>query len=230
MQEVGKEIKRYTELNGRTDSNLIDALNAMYEYDMPKEKLIQHMRSKELTLASHTAGKEIIYVDIYIGFLGEYEGALNAKVSTKVEALQQTFSNTDAVNIPGNQPISEAIKKLKTFNTIPQHLHSAFPSHLEFAVDQTPVQVESNPSYDRIKKVQFKREIENSIQKVAQIGASDEKPPSSPPEIAGDTHMINTSTENVAATIVAIQQAPPVGDQFTGSGQVAKNNLDSLFF
>jgi hypothetical protein len=46
MQEVGKEIKGYTELNGRTDSNLIDALNAMYNYDMTKEKLKAHMRSK----------------------------------------------------------------------------------------------------------------------------------------------------------------------------------------
>jgi hypothetical protein len=61
MQEVGKEIKRYTELSGRTDSNLIDALNAMYEYDMPKDKLIQHMRSRELTLASHTSGKSPLF-------------------------------------------------------------------------------------------------------------------------------------------------------------------------
>ncbi len=133
MQEVGKEIKRYTELSGRTDSNLIDALNAMYEYDMPKERLIQHMRSKELTLASHTAGNQL-FVNL-IGFLSEYEGVLNHKVSTKVDALQQTFSNTDAVNMPGQQNISEAIKKLKTFNSIPAHLHSAFPSYLEFAVD-----------------------------------------------------------------------------------------------
>lgn len=40
MKEVGKEIKSYTELNGRTESNLIDTLNAVYNYDMPKEKLL----------------------------------------------------------------------------------------------------------------------------------------------------------------------------------------------
>ncbi len=99
MQEVGKEIKRYTELSGRTDSNLIDALNAMYEYDMPKDKLIQHMRSRELTLASHTSGKSPLFN--WIGFLGEYEGVLNNKVSSKIDALQQTFSNTEAVNFNG---------------------------------------------------------------------------------------------------------------------------------
>ena len=40
MQDVGKDIKAYTELNGRTDSNMIDALNAMFERDMTKVKLI----------------------------------------------------------------------------------------------------------------------------------------------------------------------------------------------
>jgi len=39
MKDIGKEIKSYTELNGRTESNLIDTLNAMYNYDMPKYKL-----------------------------------------------------------------------------------------------------------------------------------------------------------------------------------------------
>jgi len=77
MQEVGKEIKSYTEMNGRTDSNMIDALNAMVNYDMTKEKLTNHMQSKELTLASQSAG-----------FLGEYEMAMNAKVATKVDAIQ----------------------------------------------------------------------------------------------------------------------------------------------
>ena len=50
MQDVGKDIKAYTELNGRTDSNMIDALNAMFERDMTKAKLIEHMNSKELSL------------------------------------------------------------------------------------------------------------------------------------------------------------------------------------
>ena len=52
VQDVGKDIKAYTELNGRTDSNMIDALNAMYERGMTKAKLIEHMNSKELSLQS----------------------------------------------------------------------------------------------------------------------------------------------------------------------------------
>ena len=62
MQEVGKEIKGYTELNGRTDSNMIDALNAMYNYGMTKEKLNAHMTSKELTLTPQTQGGQSIKV------------------------------------------------------------------------------------------------------------------------------------------------------------------------
>ena len=63
MQEIGKEIKAYTEMNGRTDSNMMD-------------KLTKHMQSKELTLASQSAG-----------FISEYESALNAKVSSKNDAI-----------------------------------------------------------------------------------------------------------------------------------------------
>ena len=84
MQEVGKEIKDYTELNGRTDSNMIDALNAMYNYDMTKAKLIHHMESKELTFNPASQG-----------YVNEYESVLNIKLSSKVDAMQQTFSSTE---------------------------------------------------------------------------------------------------------------------------------------
>jgi len=57
MQEVGKEIKGYTELTGRTDSNMIDALNAMYSYGMTKEKLKTHAQQRELTLTPAIHGK-----------------------------------------------------------------------------------------------------------------------------------------------------------------------------
>lgn len=46
-----------------------------------------------------------------------------------------------------------------------------FPSNLEINFDTTPVEREINPSHERIKRVQFKREIENSIQQVAEISA-----------------------------------------------------------
>jgi hypothetical protein len=92
---------------------------------------------------------------------------MNAKLSTKIDSLQQTFSSKREET---SQPIPEQIKKLKTFNSIPAHLHSVLPSNLEFNPDPTPVEREVNPSHERIKRVQFKREIENSIQKVAEIG------------------------------------------------------------
>ena len=54
IQEVGLEIKSYTEHSGRTDSNMIDALNAMYNYGFTKENLVVHAESGELTLTPHT--------------------------------------------------------------------------------------------------------------------------------------------------------------------------------
>lgn len=77
MQEVGREIKGYTELGGRTDSNMIDALNAMHGYGMTKERLQAHADSGELTLTPQSAG----------GLMGEYESMLNRKTEFKVDAL-----------------------------------------------------------------------------------------------------------------------------------------------
>lgn len=54
IQEVGLEIKGYTEHSGRTDSNMIDTLNAMYNYGFTKENLVAHAESGELTLTPHT--------------------------------------------------------------------------------------------------------------------------------------------------------------------------------
>lgn len=59
MQEVAREIKSYTELNGRFDSNMLDALNGMYNYGMTKQKLKSHMESNELTLHPFKSGKII---------------------------------------------------------------------------------------------------------------------------------------------------------------------------
>lgn len=78
MREVGKEIKSYTELNGRTESNLIDTLNALYNYDMPKSKLLEHMESKDHQL-SLTPYKQ--------GYLEEHEFVMNTKVNSKIDAI-----------------------------------------------------------------------------------------------------------------------------------------------
>ena len=89
-----------------------------------------------------------------IGFLNEYECTINAKIDTKIDALQQIAV---PIETHGQAQVSEQIKRLKTFNTIPAHLHSVFPSNLEFNMDPTPVEQEVNPSHMRIKRVEFKR-------------------------------------------------------------------------
>lgn len=54
-------------------------------------------------------------------------------------------------------------------NSIPPHLMKILPSKLTFMADQTLAERETNPAYERMQRVQFKREIENSIQKVSEI-------------------------------------------------------------
>jgi hypothetical protein len=50
MKEVCKEIKSYSELNGRSETNLVDALNGAYNYGMTKSVINKHIHDKELTL------------------------------------------------------------------------------------------------------------------------------------------------------------------------------------
>lgn len=47
MKDIGKEIKSYTELNGRTESNLIDTLNALYNYDVSKHSMFDYLDRKD---------------------------------------------------------------------------------------------------------------------------------------------------------------------------------------
>ena len=62
----------------------------------------------------------------------------------------------------------EYTKKLKTMGSIPAHLLKNLPSKLNFMADQTLAEREVNPAYERMQRVQFKREIENAIQKVSE--------------------------------------------------------------
>ena len=57
VKEVSREIKAYTELNGRFDSNLIDTLNGFYNYQVTKERLKTHMDSNELSFPTFKQGK-----------------------------------------------------------------------------------------------------------------------------------------------------------------------------
>lgn len=107
-----------------------------------------------------------------------------------------------------------------------------FPSHLEINFDTTPVEREINPSHERIKRVQFKREIENSIQQVAEISAapSNLEEGVTPAKVEESKmegmEMINTSS--VVAPPIQPEPVPivipaavvPKGDQFIGSGHI----------
>ena len=50
LLEIGKEIKATSEIQGRTESTLIDSLNVAYDYGMDQTDLIRHMKDNELAL------------------------------------------------------------------------------------------------------------------------------------------------------------------------------------
>ena len=52
LVEIGTEMKGICEAQGRTEANLIDALNAAYDYGLPQSALQEHMNDiNALTLA-----------------------------------------------------------------------------------------------------------------------------------------------------------------------------------
>jgi len=122
MKEIGGEIKSYTELNGRKESNMIDSLNALYNYDLTKKKLKDHMLDKEKLSLIHYKNE---------ANMKDYEMIINDKLQSKVNAIEDTFSE----KLKEDQPLPDYTKKIKTMNSIPPHLYSALPSKLTFMVD-----------------------------------------------------------------------------------------------
>lgn len=51
LLEIGKEIKSTSEIQGRTESTLIDSLNVAYDYGMQQRDIESHIEQNELTLA-----------------------------------------------------------------------------------------------------------------------------------------------------------------------------------
>lgn len=51
LLEIGKEIKATSEIQGRTESTLIDSLNVAYDYGMQQRDIESHIEQNELTLA-----------------------------------------------------------------------------------------------------------------------------------------------------------------------------------
>ena len=48
LVEIGKEIKNTSEMQGRTEANLIDGLNTAFDYDMSQENIKDYL-DKEMT-------------------------------------------------------------------------------------------------------------------------------------------------------------------------------------
>ena len=96
---------------------------------------------------------------------------------------KQLLAETVGVAIPPqiapgqDPPLPEYLAKFRTKNTIPAFFREAgsLPDRLAVVDDKTPAIKAVNQSYERQKKIEQKRAIENAIQKVANISQSNEE-------------------------------------------------------
>ena len=51
--EIGREIKLNAEVGGRSEANLIDALNASYDYGYTKESHLDHIKNNKLSFVPY---------------------------------------------------------------------------------------------------------------------------------------------------------------------------------
>lgn len=112
-------------------------------------------------------------ISFIIGSIDKYSAALNARASSKIEAIHQLQSPMINCRAGSNNQVPEYAQKLKTLSSIPAHLQGMFPSKLAVMEDKTLADREGNPSHERMQKVQYKREVENVIQDIANISEAE---------------------------------------------------------
>jgi hypothetical protein len=55
--EIGREMKMNSEVGGRSEVNMIDALNASYEYGYTKELQMDHIKNNKLSFLPYKHGE-----------------------------------------------------------------------------------------------------------------------------------------------------------------------------
>ena len=73
IEEIGEAAKDITELSGRRETNLMDMLNTLKDYDINKHMIIQHTKTNKINFKFFHQGTfcgselyEFVYIYIYI--------------------------------------------------------------------------------------------------------------------------------------------------------------------
>ena len=174
--EIGQGIKNTTEMQGRTEANLIDALNTAYDYDMTQSDLKEYLDKEK------TSDKNQLSLVPSQSHLKVQKQVLQNRADARMENIFGVKRNSKDSEEQGPKvkpgEIPDYLKKFKTKDTIPAIFRDAdsLPSRLAVSEDRTPAAKVVNQSYERQKKIEQKRATENAIQKVANIEAVEKKP------------------------------------------------------
>ncbi|CAI2375052.1 unnamed protein product [Moneuplotes crassus] len=168
--------KNYTELNCRTDSNVIDALSGILEtMKIPQKQIIKHIQDrpfskgcwksgvvdKMLTIQQDKANKEISKYGGVGGISSDYK--------------QTLYQDPDHLEGPV-AVVPEEIKNFKGFASIPPFLR-IFPSKLALQ-NMNKNEYKEKEEKSSLLKIKNKREIEDKLIEVSLINAP--QPTSSP--------------------------------------------------
>ena len=160
-------------MQGRTEGNLIDALNTAYDYDMTQSDLKEYMDKEK------TSDKNQLSLIPSQNHLKVQTQVMQSRADARMENIfgaKRDSKDPEEKVRPGEIP--EYLKKFKTKDSIPAVFRDAdsLPSRLAVSEDRTPAAKVVNQSYERQKKIEQKRATENAIQKVANIEADETKP------------------------------------------------------
>ena len=167
LVEIGTEMKNTSEMQGRTESNLIDALSTAYDYEAKQSDIQDYLEREQNQVRS-----ELSLIPSQ-NHLKVQRQVLQQRASARMENIfgKKRAQGSDKEQIASPDEVPEYLKRFRTKDSIPSFFRDAdsLPDRLAVSDDRTPAARVVNQSYERQRKIDMKREQQNAIQKVANI-------------------------------------------------------------
>ena len=167
LVEIGTEMKNTSEMQGRTESNLIDALSTAYDYEAKQSDIQDYLEREQNQVRS-----ELSLIPSQ-NHLKVQRQVLQQRASARMENIfgKKRAQGSDKKQFASPDEMPEYLKRFRTKDSIPSFFRDAdsLPDRLAVSDDRTPAARVVNQSYERQRKIDMKREQQNAIQKVANI-------------------------------------------------------------
>ena len=147
LVEMGQEIKNTSEMQGRTESNLIDALNTAYDYEAKQDDIKEYLdREQNLIKSELSLIPSQNHLKVQKQVLQQRAEARMDNIFGKKRSLG---NDQEQITAPGEIP--DHLKRFRTKDTIPSYFREAdsLPDRLAVSDDRTPAAKVVNQSYER---------------------------------------------------------------------------------